>query len=168
MKNLLFIFLALVLLSSTCDPYDDEYYSDYKPILMSRADMEASIGFEKARTLISPGKMYFKDNYIFINEKYKGVHIINNEDPANPINIGFISVPGCIDMAVKYNSLYVDNAVDLVTINLENDFENIEVTDRIKYVFPELRPPDGKPINPQFYDENRPLGTIIVGWEQKY
>jgi len=84
-----------------------------------------------------------------------------------PKNLGFISVPGCVDMAMRYDCLYVDNGVDLVTIDLGAGVTNMVVTDRIKYVFPELAPPDGKTMNPQFLAENRPEGTIIIGWEPK-
>jgi hypothetical protein len=166
MKGSLF-FVSIILLFSSCDfgnSYD--YYSEYKPILMERSALENSISFKNARQMCQTGKIYFKDNYIFINEKYSGIHVIDNSNPESPENIGFITVPGSIDMAIKNNILYVDNAVDLVAIDLSGELENLFVTKRIKSSFPEHLPPDGKTPKPEFSVENRPANTVIVAWEK--
>ncbi len=149
-----------------CDPYDSDNYSEYEPILMNRPQMERSISYTQPQQLQTPGKIYFKDDFILIGEKYKGIHVIDNSVPSMPVNIGFINVPGCVDMAMRYNALYVDNAVDLVTIDLSEGIENLEITSRIQSVFPEHTPPDGKPLNPLFNQANRPVGTIITGWKK--
>ncbi|HYG38288.1 MAG TPA: hypothetical protein VD908_06705 [Cytophagales bacterium] len=160
-----FHLLVFILLAS-CDPYDFEYKSEYQAILMTRNQLEKSVVYQQPRAFINTGKIYQKGYYIFINEKYKGVHIIDNHDPTSPQNIGFISAPGCIDMAVKGNSLYMDNALDLVAVDITN-FEHVTVTERIKDVFPELLPPDSEGIPEEFTTSQRPQNTIIVGWEKK-
>ena len=68
-------------------------------------------------------------------------------------------------MAVKGQTLYADNAVDLVAIDL-SDINNITVTKRIKNVFPELSTPDGS-YYWKYSSKNRPENTIIVGWDNK-
>ena len=45
-------------------------------------------------------------------------------------------IDGCIDMAMKDNMLYADNAVDLITIKPNANFTSIEVTGRIPGIFP--------------------------------
>jgi hypothetical protein len=80
------------------------------------------------------GKFYFYNNFIFINEKNKGIHIINNEDPQSPQNIAFINIPGNIDMAVRDNILFADNYVDLLTIDI-NDINNPTILCRDEDVF---------------------------------
>ncbi len=157
------LFLGLIVLLSSYYPYEEEPFA-YTPILMTRQSLENSVEMLSASTIEKPGKIYFKDNYIFINEKYKGVHIINNANPENPIKEGFIRIPGCIDMAMKGNILYADNAVDLVAIDL-SDPSNIQVTSRVKNVFPELLPPGKDWLPWTFTKENRPENTIIVGWK---
>jgi hypothetical protein len=125
---------------------------------MKRADLENSVSYRAAaRDMENPGKIYYRKPYIYINEKYKGVHIINNSDPQNPVKEGFIVAPGCIDMAVKGNSMYLDNAVDLVAFDLVSK----QVTKRIKNVFPE-------PVSPEnriYYGENRGE-YILVEWKK--
>ncbi len=140
------------------------YYSDYKPILMHRDVLGKSIAFSSSRDLKEPGKIYVKGNILYINEKYTGFHVIDNTDPQNPINTGFITVPGSIDIAIKKDILYVDNSVDLVAIDISNGVQNLSVSKRVKSVFPELLPPDGRTLDTEYKQENRPANTVIVGW----
>jgi hypothetical protein len=133
-------------------------YAVWIPIFMKRADLEQSVKYAtESRPLKNPGKIYCKDHYIYVNELYKGVHVINNSNPAHPVNEGFIIVPGCIDMAVKGNILYVDNAVDLVAFDLITK----QVTQRIKEVLPEPSSPGYW----NYYPYNRPKDMILVGWK---
>jgi hypothetical protein len=132
---------------------------------MERADLEVSIKFRDAIDIINPGKIYYKDETIYLNERYKGIHVIDNHAPSAPQNIGFINIPGCIDIAIKNNSLLADNATDLVALDI-SDLEHLSVTDRIQNVFPESTPPDLDYIPYMFTKANRPRNTIIVGWEK--
>lgn len=142
---------------------DDEYYSAYKPVLMERADMEARVGMLPPRNLVDPVKIYLKDQYVLITERYKGIHVIDNSNPEAPAALGFLRVDGCLDVAVKDHVLYCDNAVDLVAIDMSKGFEAIEVVSRVKDAFPEPLPPDGK--TPMYvYSEKRPQGMIIINW----
>ena len=120
---LLLLIISLVPISfiSCSEDTDDifvEDYSSYEPLIMERSAIESSIEFNSNRQLADAGKIYSYGVYILINEKYEGVHIYENFDPRNPTKVGFIKVPGCIDMAVKDNVLYVDNAVDLVAVDI--------------------------------------------------
>jgi hypothetical protein len=173
MQKLFKPILAILLISlalGSCAPTDmDEPAVDgsstYSPILMKRSDLEQSVKMAEARTLKDPGKIYTYGNYIFISERYEGVHIIDNTDPSNPINIAFVVIPGCVDMAVKNNVMYVDNAVDLVSLSLA-DLNDIKVIDRDANVFPELVPPDMNIVPEAYTTTNRPANTIIIGWKK--
>ena len=160
MKKSIFL-LIIVIIAVTACPYP--FYEDeetYKPIYMSREKLEVSINYiAEARDMIQTGKIYYRDPYIYVNERYTGVHVINNSNPAHPVREGFILAPGCIDMAVKGNILYLDNAVDLVSFDLNSK----KVTKRIRNVFPEPLPPDDFF---RYRPENRPKGYIIVKWEK--
>jgi len=144
------------------------YNAQYKPILMKRSELESAIQLKDSTSIQNPGKIYFKDGYIFISEKYKGIHIINNKDSLHPKNTAFIQIPGCVDIAIKNNTLYVDNAVDLVAIDIStiHSKQNITVTKRVKNVFPEITPPGLDFVPYQFSKDNRPDNTVIVAWEQ--
>lgn len=130
----------------------------YVPIFMERSELEKSVSWkDESRELKNPGKIYYKEPYIFVNERYKGVHVIDNTDPKHPVQTAFIVAPGCIDMAIKGEVLYLDNAVDLVAFDLNARKE----VHRVKEVFPEPHAPDNS------YGEfnDRPEGFVLVGWK---
>jgi len=156
MKKICLLLIAMPMLGLTPYPPD---YGVYMPVFMSRETLEHSVRYlAGGQAMVQTGKIYYRDSYIYVNERYKGVHIINNTNPAHPVHEGFILAPGCIDMAVKGNILYLDNAVDLVSFDLESR----QVTHRIRDVFPEPLPPDDF----SYYRFNRPQGYILVEWKK--
>jgi hypothetical protein len=165
MKKLILLFcLILYFLLTGFDT--DSLYSQYEPIFMYRTEMEGSVKMEAPRAIENPGKIYIKDDLIFINEKYFGIHVIDNTNPEEPENFAFIHVDGCIDMAMKGNVLYADNAVDLISVSVNQNVTGIQVTSRIKNVFPEIIAPDGRVLTDK--EENaRPKNSILVRWKQK-
>ena len=159
-----FAFFLSLLLFSGC--YYVEPTTYYTPVLIQRSELENSITYAVPRNVTNPGKIYTYQNYIFINELYLGVHVINNLNPELPENIGFITIPGNVDIAIKDNILYADNAVDLITVDLSN-MATPTVLSRKRKVFPEPTPPDLGFIPEEFNEANRPEDTIIIKWEKK-
>jgi len=161
---------ALVLLNScyfidfgVTDPPPEPVFTEYTPVTMTRAEMESAIRWETKREVNVPSKIYTKDHFIFISEQYEGIHVIDNRDRYNPVNMGFIRIPGCVDMAIKENILYADNATDLVALDL-SDMQHIRVVKRVPNTFPELLPPDAGEL-PEDYRNNAD-DLIIIGWEK--
>jgi len=155
-KLLIFIFLLLFSAFNT----QDAYY----PLLMTRSDLEASVKLTNSAMLLThPGKIYLYKNWIFLVEKYKGIHLIDNSNPSNPLRKAFLKVPGCMDVAVRNSILYVDNAVDLVAVHL--DFIKMTATEvsRSPWTLPEIDSPDGY-IPQEYTRSKRPANTEIVGW----
>jgi hypothetical protein len=160
MKKSFLLFLVSVLFTACpwWPPYEPYYEPTHEPVYMSRDLLEQSVKFiAEGLPMKQTGKIFYRYPYIFVGERYKGVHIIDNTDPYNPVNVGFVAAPGCIDMAVKGNILYVDNSVDLVSFDLENKV----VTSRIRNVFPEPLPPDDAFF---YYRDKRPENSVIVEW----
>ena len=110
-------------------------YKKYNPVYMSYDALRASVKSEPARALKTPGKIYMKGNYIFINEVDKGIHIIDNSNPAAPQNIAFINIPGNIDIAAIGNVLYADSYIDLITLDISNP-ASVSVLKRNENVLP--------------------------------
>ncbi len=163
MKTLqkIFILFVFALATFSCmDEYTEEFTAN-KPIYLSYEDLRSSVKYSDARELVNPGKIYFKDNLIFINEEFEGVHIINNSNPSDPQNIGFIEIPGNVDIAIKNNTLYADSYIDLVAIDI-SDINNPTELNRVEDVFPYTLPP---------YEEEHRVADIeeekgvVIGWE---
>lgn len=105
--------LAASTIFSACDNIREEAdknrtYSTLNP---------KEIVLQHAQKITNPGKIYVKDDMILINEMGKGIHLVYNENPSNPKKVGFIKIPGNIDVAVKGDIIYADNYMDLLVLN---------------------------------------------------
>ena len=113
-------------------------YTRYTPVYKSLEEIHAGqIANETPKELTKPGKIYFYNNYIFINENKEGVHVIDNSNPESPQNITFISIPGNEDIAVRNGILYANSYVDLLAINI-TDIQNASIASRTESVFPPI------------------------------
>lgn len=110
-------------------------YRFLEPVYTTTEEIRSSFVVDPPEVLSTTGKIYYLAPYLFINKPGEGIHVINNTDPANPINLSFISIPGNFDMAAKGNILYADSFIDLLAIDI-SDLDNIEITKRVENVFP--------------------------------
>ncbi len=133
--NTIFPLFILMVLVSGCEDKFTEQYLSAEPVYMSYKDFREAVKSESLHTLVNPGKIYYKDNYLYINELMKGIHVYNNTNPASPQYAGFITIPGNVDMVIRGNIMYADSYIDLVAIDITNPASSKEVA-RLKGVFP--------------------------------
>ena len=161
------LLLGLSLLLSGC-PFggiEPDRRPQYKPILMARTQLEAAVVGLAPRPLHVPGKIFVGGRYLFINEQYQGIHVFDNADPAKPLALGFLRIPGNVDLAVRGTLLYADNGPDLVVLDL-SDPARMRVAGRTRNAMTELSPPVIDFTVPAQYEAaNRPANTVVVGWE---
>ena len=158
-KNIALFLLAVsvVVLNSCLKDKVTHTYALFTPVYKTKTEVYGNIKSNTAQQIQSPGKLFLYGNYIFLNEIDKGVHIIDNTNPAAPVRKSFIEIPGNLDIAVKGNTLYADLYNDLVVIDISNPlaarFEKF-----IPFVFPNRSYSNGF-----ITDSTR----IIVGWNKK-
>ncbi|SFT86400.1 Uncharacterized conserved protein [Algoriphagus locisalis] len=130
------LILSILAFSSCQDEITSTYtYHTMMPVYYEMSDIRARvISTEPAQPLDNPGKIYIYEDYLFINEPTKGIHILDNTDPANPINLSFIPIAGNVDMAVNGNILYADSYVDLLAFDISK-IANIQLIKRVEDVF---------------------------------
>jgi hypothetical protein len=166
MKTIKYIFTLLILFigfNSCMDEYT-EVFTANSPVYMSYEDLREAVIITSSRDLENTGKIYFKDGYIFVNEELKGIHIIDNQDPTNPQNIGFIEIPGNVDIAIKDDILYADSFIDLVAIDI-SEITNPTVVSRIEDVFPYTTlAPENEDYRVAKIDEEK---GVVIDWEIK-
>jgi len=131
--------LAFPALLISCKDKIEQVYTVNEPVYLSYNDLRNSFKVADGQQIIQPGKIYFKDHYIFVNEYQKGIHVIDNTNPQSPQIIKFIEIPGSVDLAIRENILYADSYVDLVAIDISN-LEDIHEVKRIQNVFPYMIP----------------------------
>ncbi|OPZ98264.1 MAG: hypothetical protein BWY70_01268 [Bacteroidetes bacterium ADurb.Bin408] len=131
-KCLIFVVLCMLIMVS-CERKEDFVTQGYKPIYVDK-DHISDIAVTSPVPMVNPGKIYLYNNNIFINERGRGIHVVDNAIPTAPLKTRFISIPGNYDIAIKNNYLYADNASDLVTINI-SDLNNIQIVNRISNIY---------------------------------
>ena len=171
MRKLLFVLCAGIAVFSGCSDTVTETvtYMINEPIFMSAQAFRGSVKVTtRAEVISSQGKMCFYEGYIFIAEAEKGIHIINNNDPANPQNVGFIELIGNADLAIRNDKLYADSYIDLVWFDISTP-SRPSLEGRLENAFQGAVPmPDneyGCDYN-YLYNYDGSQG-VIVGWELK-
>ncbi|PXX31735.1 LVIVD repeat-containing protein [Arenibacter sp. ARW7G5Y1] len=162
----LFLFMLAALALVSCNDGDDGKYAEYlvaKPLTMGKAEFKQAIDIIAPIPLEESGKIYVYGEYIFVNEKYKGVHVIDNSDPRAPKKIAFIKIPGNVDVSVKGNYLYADSIMDLIVLDI-SDINNIKTVNRLENV---LRDNVVFPFEADIYawQDIDYENDIVIGWE---
>jgi hypothetical protein len=174
MKNLVFALFAGIIVFSGCSDTVTETvtYMINEPVFMSADQFRSSVKVAAQPVTISNyGKMCFYDGYIYISETEKGIHIIDNRNPANPQNIGFIELMGNADLAIRNGKLYADSFIDLVWFDISNPAMP-ELEGRLESVFIKYMPlpQTGNEYGIDYnlcYGMNGAGKGIVVGWELK-
>lgn len=109
---------VLMLLQGCLKDTMRETYRIYSPIYKSLSQVRTDMKSGPAQPLQNTGKLNVFGSYIFLNEVGKGIHVIDNTTPAAPKNIGFISIPANVDLAVKGSYLYADSYSDIVVFDI--------------------------------------------------
>lgn len=128
MKPLLpFVLLFPFLLSGCTDKCEKtQIVRQVRGVTLSALEVRSLVEVSGPVDIEQPGKIYIKDNYLFINEIKKGIHVIDNSNPSSPRPLAFISIPGNGDLAVKDHVLYADSYMDLVAIDISNPEQAFE------------------------------------------
>jgi len=135
----------------------------YIPVYVPSAEAKVIKALD-ARPVETQGKIYLKDQYIYVGDINKGVHVIDNSDPRNPVEILFIQIYGNHDIAIKGNMMYADNLDDLVVIDISDLYNPVEVK-RIKdvYKMPNQNYPEDLPYR-TYFECADPDNGFVVGW----
>lgn len=78
------------------------------------------IEVSQPRTMESTGRVFVRNEYLFVNEKGAGIHVVNISNPSNPVREAFLTIPGNMNMVTYGDYLYCDNFVDLAVFDISN------------------------------------------------
>lgn len=136
-----------------------------RPVFISYDDF-SHIESQPPREFENLGKIVAVGDFLFINERRKGIHLIDNRIPNDPKNIRFFNIPGNQELIIIDQVLYADNGKHLILIDI-SDIEHIRVIDHLRDVYE----PD---IISDLYPENysgwfvcvNERNGIFYGWEE--
>jgi len=120
-----FIFSGCELMNGT-ETAEVAYFT---PIFATVEELTMDISIDPPLDYAQSGKVITYGDYVFVNSPNKGIHIVDNTDPGNPINKSFISLAGNIDMAIVDDHLYADMFSALVVLDISNIDEPILLED---------------------------------------
>ncbi|NNC62529.1 MAG: hypothetical protein HKP07_04580 [Flavobacteriaceae bacterium] len=167
MKTLNFLLVVIAVSSLlSCEKEDSGKYADYlvaRPLTISMEEFKNGVDVTVPQPINESGKIYAYENYIFINDKYKGVHVIDNSDPSSPTKVAFIKIAGNVDISVKNNFLYADSLTDLIVIDI-SDINNMQIVNRLHDV---LRDNVIWPLEADIfeYEDWGNPDNVLIGWE---
>ncbi|MEQ8238012.1 MAG: hypothetical protein RIA69_02310 [Cyclobacteriaceae bacterium] len=158
----LFVFGTLFLIN--CEPslpeFPNETIPGMRPIYASEFDF--TIKQESRDSIYNVGKIFVYGDYLLVNDITDGIHVIDNQDPAKPKKLYFISIPGNTDLSVKDNLLYADNHTDLVVLSI--DESGFELKHRVEQVFLEEGNEEFPPRRDVYFECPDPTKGKVLGW----
>jgi len=170
MKKLFYLFSLAVFAFAGCEDKVTQTvtYKINEPVFMSTETFRNSV---KVRTepqkITKHGKICFYDGYLYISESEKGIHIVDNRNPASPEIVGFIELLGNADLAIRDGLLYADSYIDLVWFDISNPaLPSLKgrLTDVFTNALPKMENNFGFDYASCYPAENK---GVIVGWELK-
>lgn len=132
------------------------------------------LDFSEIKTLdpqpvVNQGSVLLLGDFLFVNEKRKGIHVIDNTVPGNPNYLYFWNIPGNSTFTIEGDNLFADNGPHMLVINVSN-FGNIKFERYIEGIFyenmleqfPELAP------SGQYFVCPVPEKGLVVSWREEY
>lgn len=88
-------------------------YAINEPVFMSISEFRNSVKVtDEVVPITKRGKICFYKGYLYISSPDKGIHIVDNRNPASPRIAGFVELIGNEDLSIKDDKLYADSYVD--------------------------------------------------------
>jgi hypothetical protein len=145
----------------SCEDSNYKEYKGYAPVYLTYKDLRSSVSEKQNVDMKNPGKIYFKDNYIFIVEELKGIHVFDNSNPASPVKKTFVNLPGVVDISISGYIMYADSYVDLVALDVQN-IDNIKEVGRITDIFPYTVPQCKNDFPAAYVDKDK---GVVINWD---
>jgi hypothetical protein len=160
----LFLVTLLWLVAMSCDRNKNTFEA-LSPVYMSYNEFRQPPKVKSAKAIKQSGKIYFKDNYIFINEVNEGIHIIDNIHPETPRKVAFYEIIGNVDIAIRGNTLFADSYIDLIALDISNILQPVEIG-RIENAFPNVLPVATDETLPKLWYGMDQSKGVVVGWKK--
>ncbi len=174
-KIILFLLVSLLVGCTSPDDIAQIEFEGMKPVYVT--EEENRVAITEARSFERLGKIVYAAPYLLINERFKGIHVVDNSDPSNPMKLNFIQIPGNTDFTVRQGYIYANHGSDFKVFQLAFGLEtsladelSIQETYVIEQFFTSgqnntiqgLVPPNYS----GFFECVDPDKGIVVNWEE--
>src|SRR5688572_24976820 len=93
-------------------------FTMHKPHYAVRQEVKDAAKLQEPQSLKDLGSFALYDNTMYITEKNKGIHVIDYSNPSNPVNKGFLPIPGNLGLSIRNNVLYADCFCELFVFKI--------------------------------------------------
>ena len=105
----IFIFVTIAFVFNSCIKNKSlKTYTIYRPEYTVKESVKLSAKVQKPVALKDLGSFALYNNTMYVNERNKGIHVIDYSNPSSPVNKGFIPIPGNLGLSIKNNVMYAD------------------------------------------------------------
>jgi hypothetical protein len=123
MKKFTFLLPIISLLAffSGCKDSAHRIQKANVPIYQDIDDWRATtFELQAAQNISEPGQIYIYGDILYVVEPFEGIHIFDNSNAFNPVNLGFIEVLACTEVAVRNSRLFTNSYFDLLVFDVTN------------------------------------------------
>lgn len=164
----LWAMVSLLLLGCDTRIHDGGFsQTGFKPVYAKSGDLKELIKTTGPQSMTSTGKIYIKGKYLLVNRPYEGVHIFDNTDNKNPVNLAFLEIPGNVDVSMKGDYLYADYigkiaVIDLADIQKPRVTQTVELNTEFQNYPPTASQDDF--VWRTYFECPDPKKGVVVGW----
>ncbi|MFK7936973.1 MAG: LVIVD repeat-containing protein [Saprospiraceae bacterium] len=137
MKSLLFLLLPIGLLLSSCSKdltRVEVTYTKATALYGDLNEIRSTPLIGEVQEVINPGKIFTSADVLLVGEEGKGIHVIDNSNPENPVPTSFINIPFNREFFVRNNIVYAESHYDMVKIDISN-LQQPTLVDRVENAF---------------------------------
>lgn len=165
-STILILLLGIFLFSSCSNEVaESTIYKVNEPIFMPYELFRQSVRIKQEHQAIEKqGNIAFFGEFMYISEPEKGIHILDNRNPKNPVGVGFIEILGNNDLIIKDNLLYADSYVDLVWFDISDPSHPV-LNGRKNDVFPTALPAADNGYPCDYEKSMDKTNGVVVGWK---
>jgi hypothetical protein len=160
---LTYVLLMTCFLFTGC--YDDPWLRGeveaYVPVYDNNPALK-QVSFQAPRKTVNGGKLFTAGTNVLQEELDSGLHVISYEDPALPVKIGFLRIPGFQMAAIDGDYLYANNYDDLIAIPLKALSTNMSVM-RVAGAWKQHDYPPGVF---GYFECPEPSKGTVIGWRK--
>lgn len=168
MKTRIPLLIPLLLLLSCIDGEESFFWNNGRPNedapiyipVYGNAEDVLNINKVPSKAIERPAKIFTYNEFLIVNIKNEGFHVIDNSNPSLPKNLFFIEVPGNNDVAIKDGVIYADNYQDIVAFTIEENGE-LQIVERMENIIETAPYP---PFTNVYFECADPSKGVVIDW----
>jgi len=120
-----------------------------------------------SRAVIDQGKIHLASDYLYIGEENQGIHVYDNSNPGNAVNLAFIDIPFCKEFIVDGNYIYAESQYDLLKIDISDPLTPTLISRAEEAFYDEIKNENGETLlGFDFTSESAPFDVASLEMDE--